>query len=160
MRAHASWVPGSMSALIVVPTTVKLCRLLPSFFTMNALVCEIWVWSAGRPGRAGPSLAERPRRLELDRELCSLEQPLQPAEDLCVRERQLLQRPRADVRRELVQLLVERVRERFAKLRLDRVEHPAKVIHRAFLGADAPCLLEHLARDPSDAEQALGIDHA
>src|SRR5215472_2155002 len=54
-----------MSTLIVVPTTVKLCRLLPSFFTMNGRVSEIrvsstgwmsWKWLSTATTTKGPTL--------------------------------------------------------------------------------------------------------
>src|SRR5712691_8669415 len=76
----------------------------------------------GRPLRTRGLLAECPGGLELDGQLRSLEQPLQPAEDLGVGQGQLLEGPRSDLRGELVELPVQFVGKGFPELALDGVE--------------------------------------
>jgi hypothetical protein len=95
--------------------------------------------------------------LVLERELCSLEQTLQPPQDLGMRQRQLLQRPVADLGSEIVQLLEQLGRQSLAQFLGYLRMHPAKVVEGCRLVTDPPRLLEDLSDDPRDPQQSLGI---
>jgi hypothetical protein len=98
------------------------------------------------------------RSLELQGQLGSLEQPLEPAEDLRMGQSELLQRPVADVRRQVVELLVQVWWEGLPELLVDLAVHPAQVVHGARLWADASGFLQDLPGHAGDAEQALRVE--
>jgi site-specific DNA recombinase len=96
--------------------------------------------------------------LVLQGQLGSLEQPLEPPQDLGVRQGQLLQGAVADVRGQVVQLFVELAGEGLAQLVGDLPVDPPEVIDRPGLRTDAPSLLQDLPHHSGDAKQALRIE--
>src|SRR5205807_7045612 len=103
-------------------------------------------------------LRERSHGLQLHGDLRPLEESLQPAQDLGLTERELLERPLLDVRRELVELLEQLAREGVAQLVVDLGMQPAEVVDGSGFRTDPPRLLEHLARHGRDPDQTLRVD--
>lgn len=107
--------------------------------------------------RRRPPLIERLRGPNLEGQLRTLEQPFQPSKDLRVGQRQLFERTVPDLWGQLIELLVEGGGECLLELLLDLRVDPPQMVDGPRLGADPPGLVEDLARDPRDSEQALRV---
>jgi hypothetical protein len=94
---------------------------------------------------------------DLESQLSALEQSLQPAKDLRMGKGQLLERTVANLRRQIVQLVIELGGKGFLQLGRYLAVEPAQVVDRSGFGTDATSLLQSFSGNPSDPEEALRV---